>query len=113
MLPGVLNMIAGLWLMISPSLLEYSSKDSNNVYVTGVIVISMAIISTTESLRNIRWVNFLAGLWLLSSIWMFGMVNRSEMLNNTLMGIVIVLFSLLKGKIKNEYGGGWGSLFKK
>lgn len=109
---AVLNILIGLWLMLAPTYLHLSLPAETNYYIVGPLVITFAITSVWEFNRSLRYFNLLAGIWLLASILILGMDSSDEVWSTALSGVLLIAFSLVKGKQKGNYGGGWKSLFE-
>jgi hypothetical protein len=45
--------------------------------------------------------------------WVLGYDEAISIANDTIAGVLIILFALVKRKTKNQYGGGWIQLFKR
>lgn len=105
-------MCIGLWLMIVPAVFDPGKVASNNERIMGPLVFSIACISLFESVRNFRYTNILCGFWLLVSPWILGYAETTAIANDMICGCLIILFSLVKGKVEDAFGGGWRSIFQ-
>lgn len=110
---AIVNIILGVWLMISPSVLSFEKTAADNHYITGPLVISFAIIAVWEVNRAARYLTLLAGAWLLFSPFMLDYEDATAKWITVVAGVLIALCSLVKGKVAGRYGGGWRSLFLK
>lgn len=108
----VINIILGLAVMVVPGLLGFDKAESNNNYIVGPLVITFALVATTDAARNLRWCNIPAGFWLMAGPLILGFSNTAR-LTDMVLGILIVLFSLIKGSLAYSFGGGWRSLLQK
>ena len=102
--------LVGLWLMVSPSVLEYGEPARTNSLIAGPIAVSMAVIAIWEIGRSLRWVNVLIGVWLLIAPLILGFETES-LVNSMVAGALLAGFSLIRGQVSGQYGGGWKSLF--
>jgi hypothetical protein len=109
----ILNIGIGLWLMVLPFVLDLPRSWANHEYIIAPIIISIAIISTSESTRDFRYANTLLGVWLLLSPWLLQHLGMTYMLNETIAGLLVITFSLIRGKVSDRFGGGWRSLLAK
>jgi short-subunit dehydrogenase len=109
---AIINVLIGLWLMIAPGLFDFGKIASNNFYIVGPLVITMAIASIWEVNRSFRYFNFVAGLWMTISCAFLSHETIGEITSSFIAGILLIFFSLVKGNIKHQYGGGWKALFK-
>jgi hypothetical protein len=108
----VINISIGLWLMISPVVLGSDNTAATNKYIIGPIIISMAVIALSQSMRNVRYFNVLCGLWLLIAPWLISYGQTADYVNDMTAGLAVILLSLVKGNITHRFGGGWRSLFQ-
>jgi hypothetical protein len=93
-----LDIIAGLWLIISPFFLAYGnlSRAMANDVILGIIIGILALIRFTGAFREgwISWINVLLGIWVLISPWALGYAdNAVAMRNNVILGIIVILLS--------------------
>lgn len=110
---AIANVVIGLWLMIAPAYFSFEKAAANNHYITGPLVVTMAIVSIWEFNRALRYFNLVAGVWLVVAPFMlYGHGGRSQW-NSIICGILLIIFSSFKGKIEGRYGGGWSALFSK
>jgi hypothetical protein len=110
---AIINILLGLWLMISPGLLQLEKSVSNNNYIIGPLVLTFAITALWEINRSARFFNIPLGGWLVISSFIVGSQSSISFLATIPAGILIIVFSLFEGSVKRNYGGGWRSLFKK
>lgn len=110
---AVVNTILGIWIMIAPCLLEFEKKAADNNYIVGPLVVTIAITAIWEVNRSARYLNFVVGIWLAASPFILAFDSAAATWNDLIVGVLIAVFSLFKGKIKGRYGGGWRSLISK
>ena len=110
---AIINILLGLWLMISPGLLQFDKIASSNNYIVGPLVLTFAITALWEVNRSMRFFNVATGVWLIFSPLIVDIQSSVADWATVLSGILITAFSFVKGNVKKNYGGGWRSLFKK
>lgn len=93
-----LDIIAGLWLIVSPFFLAYGnlSRAMANDVILGIIIGILALVRFTGAYREgwISWVNVLLGIWVLISPWALGYADNSVVMrNNVILGIIVILLS--------------------
>jgi hypothetical protein len=110
---AIVNIMLGLWLMISPSLFPLEKAAADNHYITGPLVITFAIIAMWELNRPARYLTLLAGAWLVLSPFILGYEDAAATRITLSAGVLIGGCSLVKECIRGSYGGGWRSLFRK
>lgn len=107
----ILNALIGIWLMVAPPLLHYSLSGSISCRIVGPILATFAIVACWEITRGVGKVAMLLGLWLLVAPWILGYTEILPIVNDTTSGILVISFAFVKSEIKNNYGGGWKSLW--
>ena len=103
----------GLWLMIAPGIFNYSTLESDNGHITGPIVVTFSIVAIWEATRAVRKWNIPLALWLLVAPWILGYDNTIAIVSDMGAGILVMIFSSVKGHVARDFGGGWSSLWKK
>lgn len=108
----VINALLGLWLMLAPAVLGFDKIIADNDHIVGPIIISFAVISWWESTRVVRLYNLPLGAWLLLAPWVLGYNDTMAIVNDMVVGALVIGLSLVKGKIEEKYGGGWSAIWK-
>ena len=109
----ILNTMIGLWLMIAPGIFNYSAAASDNGHIAGPIVVTFSIVAIWEATRPVRKWNIPVAIWLLVAPWILGYENTIAIVSDMGAGILVMIFSSVKGSIEQNFGGGWSSLWKK
>lgn len=107
----LLTVLAGIWLMASPAVLDYADPARANDRIIGPIVASMATIAIWEHTRPLRWVNVVLGAWLLIAPWRLCHPSYARW-DSLAAGRLILVCWLVKGHRTHQFGGGWSSLWK-
>lgn len=103
--PGWLGVIGGIWLIIAPFILNYSSYPTPlyNDIIVGVIAIILTGFcsltynqaSTSQARMVAGWLAALAGLWLIIAPFVLGYSNVSNALwNDIITGVVFIVVAL-------------------
>ncbi len=108
----ILNIFLGLIVMTLPGMINLSKIASDNNHIAGPLVITFAVVASTEIGRNARWVNVFFGTWLILAPFVLGFSGTAR-IADILLGCGVTLLSFSKGKIDKQFGGGWISLFQK
>lgn len=108
----LINTGLGLWLMITPSLLFYNSAGADSAHIVGPILVTFSVTSLWECTRVLRKYNYPFALWLLLAPWILDYNNSFSAMNDMGVGLLILVFSSIQGKIEKRYGGGWSALWK-
>ena len=109
---AIINIVLGIWLIISPSIFEMNKITSNNNYVIGPLVITFSVISLWKINRNAVKANILLGLWLLIALIVLDFTRTIAFFSNGACGAFIIVLSSIKRKAVQHFGGGWRSLFQ-
>lgn len=104
--------LVGIWLMAAPGIFDFEKFIADNDRIVGPIVVTIAVISISESTRNIRFANLLPGAWLLFAPWVLDYDNSIAFASDYVAGLLILGLALVKLKRKYSFGGGWSVLFK-
>ncbi len=107
----ILNTLIGLWMMIAPAFWGYKKVASDNAYIVGALIATVAIVSMAESVRDVRKINMFLGAWLIIAPWTLTYHTGISVLNDTIAGFSVLFLSMVKGTIKEKFGGGWKSVF--
>ena len=107
----IINTGLGIWLMVAPSVLSYDKVGSDNCHVVGPLIVTFAFVSCWEITRPVRKVNYLTGAWLLLAPWILGYDETLPILNDMIVGALVIGFAWVEGKITASFGGGWKSLW--
>ena len=98
--------------MVSPAFLSMTREAANNNHIAGPLAITFSVIAIWEINRNAIKANLLIGAWLLLAIFILPYNNVAVMLSNGLCGLLLCVLALKKQPAKQNYGGGWRSLFQ-
>src|SRR5262249_19115749 len=91
-----INIVLGIWLIVAPFLFGYAGIPTalwNDIFV-GLIVLAAACIRITdvETMFDLGWVNFIAGIWLLVAPWAFSYaIYLSPLWNDLILGILVLV----------------------
>lgn len=107
----IINVVLGVWLMASPAVLGFEGTAADNDHIVGPVIASFALISWWEATRVVRLYNLPLGLWLLLAPWLLGYSDTAAITNDMVIGALVASLSLVKGKIKGTYGGGWKAIW--
>jgi hypothetical protein len=87
-----LNIIAAIWLVISPFVLGFTeTAAATNNYIVGIIVGVLALIKvmSPRTMAWPSWLNIILGLWLIISPFFLGFITVSALWNNIILGIIV------------------------
>lgn len=96
-----LNIIAGIWLIISPFVLLYSSGTARiNDIVLGIVIGVFALIralSPGNPTVGLSWLNVLWGVWLIIASFVLGYTSPVARTNEIILGIIVLILALWSG----------------
>jgi hypothetical protein len=92
-----LNVVAGIWLIISPFVLLYANRTAqNNDIVVGAVITLFAVIRAIlpgAGTTGLSWLNGLWGVWLIVASFVLGYGGVARP-NEIILGIIVLVFSL-------------------
>lgn len=108
----ILTIISGLWLMVAPAIFGYSQAAADNGRIVGPVIATFAVISIWEVTRPVRRWNYILAAWLILAPWILGYDKTAGYISDIGVAILVIIFSSVKGKREQRFGGGWSSLWK-
>lgn len=109
-----LNVLAGIWLIIAPFVLNYGRGDSVwNDVICGVIVgvLALAKVGGLHRAVGLSWINAIVGVWLfVSAFWLEATATAGW--NNIILGIIVFVLALWSATASETgvFGRGAGGL---
>ncbi len=106
--PSGINVLAGIWLILAPMVLGYSSLESaawnDRVVGVAVFVLAVARVAAPARFEVISWINFVLGAWLIVAPFLMGYSvagalgsatadPTAAVANDIIVGIVIVVMA--------------------
>lgn len=90
-----INFILGIWLLISPWVLNYMSSGQKwNTFGFGVAIAVLAAIRYVfPSQTWASWLNGVIGLWMIISPWAVNTAQTAAYWNNVIVGIVLAVLA--------------------
>ena len=99
--------------MAAPAVLGYEGTTADtNDRIAGPLAATFAIIAIWEVTRPLRWLNLVLGLWMLAAPWLLPDFPADALLNSLVSGALLAVFSLVRGKLQQEYAGGWRAVWR-
>jgi hypothetical protein len=118
MWPRLVSTALGLWLMLAPAVLGYSTTSpvaSASDRIIGPVVMSAAIAAIWPEIRPLRWVTVvLGGLAVLAPpvVGPFVYWPLTAAVNSVVTGLAMIASGLVRGEITSQFGGGWRSIWR-
>lgn len=104
--PLLATAIIGAWVLAAPWVLDTDHGRSALVFNTilGAVAVVVAAVAWAEVTRAVRFVNVLVGLAIAVGAWLLPGVSLMTCLNDTVAGILLVLLSVPRGPVRDQYG---------
>ena len=118
MIPRLVTIALGVWLMAAPAVLGYSTTSAlaNGVDRTiGPFVASAAIVAIWPEVRPVRWTNLLLGLLLAVGVPVAAILTdypAAGVVNAVVSGVAIAAVASRRGAVDARFGGGWRSVWR-
>lgn len=104
--------LLGIWLMAAPAVLGYDRPAATSDWIVGPLIATFACIAIWEATRSLRWCNLPLGVWLLIAPWLFEYSTEARV-NSMAVGIAVAALACVKGRITEQFGGGWSVLWQR
>ena len=106
----VINVLLGVWLMVSPYVLHFDAAPYTVAHVTGPVVIAIAVLACRDVTRIFRLLNLAPALWLMLAPWFLHFQPGVPLANQVLTAIAITICAAIPGAARQQTGGGWLAL---
>ena len=107
----VANTLLGVWLMAAPAVLGYGDPAQIVDRILGPVAASFAVVAMGQATRAVRHVNLLIGVLLIAAPWVMGYPGVATA-NSMVVGIAMIGFSRVRGRVEEEFDGGWRSVWR-
>jgi hypothetical protein len=99
-----INMLLGIWLIVSPWVLNYSNTSTNatwNSVILGIAVLVLAWLGGTMSSAVPCWWNVVLGIWMVLSPYILRFDRmQTAAVNAYALGVVVAVLALVAGLAK-------------
>lgn len=99
----------GLWVMVSPAVLDSGDGASTSAWIVGPVVVSIAYVAAWSIARGLRYANAPLGAWLAVSPLVLGFGGVSA-LSAVASGLAVLALAVIPSRVDARYGGGWREL---
>lgn len=97
-LSSAINLAAGIWLFVSPWVyVAFHNTAAWNSWICGALIAIFAAIriANPEGSPFFSWLNFLLGIWVVASPWVYGYTAyQGRMINSICVGAVVVIMAI-------------------
>jgi hypothetical protein len=97
------SVLLGIWLMFAPAVLGRTAMAANSDRLVGALIVTVAVVSTAEVIRALRFLNVLFGIWLLIPPWALVGASTAARWNDMAAGVAIVILTLPRGTVQERY----------
>lgn len=87
---GIINLVLGIWLILSPFLFSYSSTAMTDSIILGTIIAILAVIRLSAQTWA-SWFNGIAGLWLIIAPFIIGSTESAVLWNQIIVGLAVAV----------------------
>ncbi|MFP4600790.1 MAG: vitamin K epoxide reductase family protein [Persicimonas sp.] len=97
----------GVWLMFAPAVFGFDETTAAYLHqVSGALIVTFSVISTSEPIRRARFANILFGLFVAVGPWLVGGIGTTAGILATACGLLVIGLSIPRGR-KNHAFGWW------
>jgi len=98
--PSWVNAVLGLWLLMSPAILQYASGTAQSEDVLlgiGVFVVAIWSIAAAMSTTVPAWINVILGVWIVLAPWILGYsYDGVATTNDLIVGALVVICAFVR-----------------
>lgn len=103
LIPGMPGMI--LIMKMAPAIFGTQGTAADSSHLVGALVVTLAVIAMAEVTRAARFLNILSGIWIIAAPWLLSGAGMAATWTNAIVGVILILLSLPKGRVRERYGG--------
>jgi hypothetical protein len=95
---SLLNLLAGLWLFVSPWIYgAYGSSSAWNSWIIGAVIFLLALIRRRHpDETNLSWLDATLGVWVFIAPWVCGYsANTGRLINSLFVGFVVFCAAII------------------
>lgn len=93
MIASGINLVAGIWLMVSPFLFGFTGSVMGNLFFVGLLVAACSLVRmfTAETTGWLSWVDAALGAWLLVSPLFMATLPMAAFWNSIVLGVIVIV----------------------
>ena len=99
-----LSTVLGIWLMCTRLIFGTEGAQANSDHLLGALIVTVSVTAMGEAARPARFINILFAVALMFAPFMFAGGNFVADLAGVAAGILLILLSIPRGRIDNNYG---------
>jgi uncharacterized membrane protein len=108
--PLLVTTLLGVWLMFTRLAFGTEPPMADSDHLVGSLAVTISIIAMAEVARPLRFLNVLAGVWLIAAPWLLEGSSMVANIAGTLVGLAIIVLSLPRGVRSAHHYGKWDRL---
>lgn len=110
MIARLVAVVAGVWLVFAPAVLDYGDPARTNDRIVGPVAASIAFVAIWPVIRSLRWANAPVALWLLVAPAVLSYDDLGAVISTEVVALVLAVTTPL-GPTSERFGGGWSVLW--
>jgi hypothetical protein len=107
MIARFVAVVAGVWLMFAPAVLDYGGSAATNDRIFGPIGASIAFVAIWEVTRPLRWGTLPVGCWLVLAPLVLGYDDAAPAVSSAAAGAALAVTAFFGGATESTFAGGW------
>lgn len=108
----ICNILLGIWLLISPALLDSAPAAARLARIAGPVAIFVAVLALRDVTRSARVANIITGLFLLIAIPATQGMTTLDFVNTAVVGWLLIVLAIPRGAIHARVDGGWWAILQ-
>jgi uncharacterized membrane protein len=96
--------LAGVWVMFEPAVLGMSERAAGSAYLSGALLIVVAVIAMSEIARPLRFLAMPIAAWIMVAPWCLAGASAAARFGDIVVGLVVLAASFPRGKIGERRG---------
>jgi len=88
----IINVILGIWLVISAFVWPHTYAQTTNTWIVGALVVAFSLVAMR--VPEVRYLNTVLAVWLFISVWALPTMTMGTTWNNAIVAIAVFFVSL-------------------
>lgn len=111
MIARLVAVVVGIWLMVSPAVLDYGDPAQANDRIVGPIAGGIAFVAIWDVLRPLRWAVLPFGIWQVVVPLLLTYDEPVMWVNSIVTGLVLAATVPFGAIDPDDFGGGWSTVW--
>jgi|SRR5579884_659715 len=100
---SIINLLAGIWLFISPWVYGFSG-DMNawNAWIVGFVIAVLAAVRLAAPAQSwLSWINCVLGIWTFFTPWIYGFTgDTARLVNSLVIGVIVFVLGIASARAR-------------